>query len=203
MFNLAPRILVKDICEYALRPYRHPDDHAEFIAMINSRYIALGDQLDLIKADKDLSDINKYWHEVGGKIMLITHRGKIVGSLGLRPIPENKRGIEADWLFFKEGYEGKGLSLILMKWALEWCQSHDIKFMEAWSYERWKSAHKIYRQMGFAQNGIKRLYRQNPDRYGLYFELELTPKIYERMEKLLQNIPNSASFCRTGDKAPQ
>ncbi len=199
MFPLfAPRILVKNLSEYTLRPYIDPDDHTEFIDMINSRYIKIGDELDLVNADKDLTDIPGNWLNIGGEIMLIIHGGKIVGALGLRPIKENRYGAEADWLFFLSEYEGKGLSLLLMKWALGWCKQRGITFLEAWSYERWKSAHKIYREMGFAQNGIKRLYRRNPDRYGLYFEMEVTPKIYNRMEKMLKGVPDPFSLFRPG-----
>ena len=174
-----------------LRPYKN-EDHPSVLRLIESRYPEIGTQLDLQGSEIDLTDIDYYWRKCGGEFMVLTRKEEIIGCICARPLKERRFCAEFDWFFLRKNEEGKGLGLILLNWALEWCRQKDIRIIELWSSEKRTSTHKIYRKIGFKHNGIKKLWRDNPPHYVLYFELDLldskTKLCHERYRKLLENI---------------
>lgn len=184
----SPKPRVANLADYAVRPYT-PADHKAVLAVIESRFDEIGTRLDLEGADKDLSDIQKYWREEGGDFMVLTHAEKVVGCICAKPRPERPRAAEVDWFFWDKNYEGKGLSLMLLKWCMGWCQRKGIITVELWSSEKRTRTHKLYRKLGFVHNGIKRQYRDNPPQFVLFFELDASnPQTLTKLDKLFAHI---------------
>jgi putative acetyltransferase len=181
---LAPRLLVTDLSEYTLRPCLE-QDHASLVEMVRERFADVGVGLDLEDIHRDLRDIDECWRATGGEFMVLVHHGVVVGSLAMRPIKgERHFAAEADWFFFRKQYEGKGLSLLLFKWCAAWCQAHHVQWMELWTSESRWWAHKIYKKLGFTHNGIFKVFATTPPSKRLFFELELTPAVYARADRL-------------------
>jgi GNAT superfamily N-acetyltransferase len=188
MFPLfAPRVLVQDRAQYRLEPCREHHRQSLF-SMVESRYTDVGCKFDLNSEERDLRDFEECWQDAGGEFMVLTHQGNVIGSLAIRPIEDRHYSAMIDWFFFRREYEGKGLSLLLFKWCMNWCAQHHIRFLELWSNENRKSAHRLYRQLGFVHNGITRPHQTNPNLHFLYFELEITPHLEKRFEKFLSKI---------------
>lgn len=168
-----------------LRPYNKDTDYQAVIDMIASRYPEVETHMDLDDCDKDLLDVDRYWREPGGEFMVLTRNGEVIGSICGQPLKENPEVAWFTYFFLKRKEEGKGLGLKLLKWALDWCMQKNIKRIELWTNERRKPAHKIYKKIGFKQNGVKKLYQREPEEvYLLYFELDLTDK--KRLKQLQQ-----------------
>jgi len=184
----APR--VSDPHSINLRPYNRDTDYQAVIDLIEGRYPEIGTSLDLEGTDIDLTDIDEHWRAPGGEFMVLTRGQQIIGSICARPIPESPQHAEFDWFFLRKDEEAKGLGLKLLKWGFEWCKHNQIELIELWSSEHRPITHKLYRKLGFEDNGVRKLFRDGPDKqYVLYFELDLTDeKKMERLEETARSI---------------
>ena len=139
--------------DFSLRRFQ-PSDKREVIDLIQKRFEDIGMSLDLDGDDKDLTDIERYWQDAGGDFMLLFRQGKVVGTIAVQPLENESRTARFSWYFLKHEVEGKGVSIYLLKWGLEWCIKHMMRSIELWTGEKRWWVHKIYGKFGFKHIGI-------------------------------------------------
>lgn len=186
VLNFLAKPKIKPESNVVVRPWCESDREA-VIAMISARYEEVGAKLNIKGVDEDLVEVNYYWRKAGGEFMVLERDGKVVGSIAARPIADHARAAQLDRFFLLPEAEGKGISLHLLKWALEWCLSRQIRVIELWTKKKRWWAHKIYKKLGFEHNGvIKEIKGTAAPYYLMYFELPLYKMDSQKALKILE-----------------
>jgi GNAT superfamily N-acetyltransferase len=190
MFTRQPKPHLEDDCPpvVIIEPYQDIH-HDGLLELLKFRYDEVGAPFDRARIDQQLEDIPFDWVRKGGNFMVATVNNQVVGSLAVRKLDEPHRA-EFDWFYMDPAYEGKGYSAPFYRWALDWCVRQSIDTVELWSGQACKSAHHLYRGIGFVHNGVKAL-KKRPfgDYYLLYFELQVTPALISRLQRRFDRLP--------------
>jgi GNAT superfamily N-acetyltransferase len=133
---------------FALRPAKNCDG-PEVTELVVSVLASYGLSADHRSTDLDLSGIEAHYHQCGGcfDVLVDQRTGKIVGTVGLRPMKHGM--VELRKMYLHADYRGRGLGRILLDHALAEARRRRFEsvFLETASVLR--EAIALYQSAGF------------------------------------------------------
>jgi GNAT superfamily N-acetyltransferase len=122
--------------------------------------------------DADLTEIDRYYPERGGRFWVLVDGSGVVGTVAV--VPTGPGACEVKRLYLRPGYRGRGFGRALMELVLDWAKASDRRTIVAWSDVRLTIAHGVYERMGFARFGERTVEDIDRSRE-LGFSRELAP----------------------------
>ncbi len=129
--------------------YRHGrDDDAEgLIVLIEKCYAGYeGCVLDVDNEEPQLRHIKTYFDKLGGEFWVAEKDGKIVGSIGYKPV---EGGIEIKHLYVDSDIRRQGLGTTLCDLVEEAALKRNDPKVTLWTDTRFHEAHNLYERRGF------------------------------------------------------
>ncbi|MCA9562088.1 MAG: GNAT family N-acetyltransferase [Myxococcales bacterium] len=136
-----------------LRKARHSDAE-QIIALIGSIYQEYGERIMLGDADKDLTDIEANYPDVGGDFVVWEVDGQIVGTHAI--LPGESQAAYTRRFYLAPAWRGSGIADQLMDWAVEWAVQNGFVRVELWTDTRFERSHSYYTKRGFRRTGGER-----------------------------------------------
>jgi len=107
--------------------------------------------------EDELAFIRSHVDPANSTLMLAEEDGRIVGIIGfLGHDPPDERHSGEFGLSVAEGYRGRGIGTALIEALLEWAPPRGISRIEVRSWSNNPAATRLYRRMGFVQEGYAR-----------------------------------------------
>jgi GNAT superfamily N-acetyltransferase len=103
----------------------------------------------------DLYTFDKHYAPPRGAFWVVTDAGRIVGSIGVERV--DATSAELHRLYLDSDRRGQGLGEALVQRVVDWCREQGIGRLVLWSDTRFEHAHRLYRRLGFEQDGVRTL----------------------------------------------
>ncbi len=136
--------------------------------------------------DEHLLRAGPYYAERGGAFAVLERQvgnapAQLIGCLGYYR-NEGKPGvITFDYFFMHPKHQGQGCILPLLHWAANEIREKKIRHIEGWSNTARPRAHKLYRHLGFKQDGTVRWSKgANPPFQQYFFQLDVEDSIFSK-----------------------
>lgn len=126
-------------------------DRAEAFNLIGEVLAEYGLKCEPFGADRDVYDVEIYYHHKGGEFWVVEREGKIVGTAAYYPIDRGKNAVEIRKMYILPGARGQGLGKFLLR-ELE-SKIADRGFNEIWleTATVLKEAVRMYENCGYHQ----------------------------------------------------
>lgn len=152
-----------------IRPVE-PKDHAEIIAMIRSIYDDYDNMvLEVEKEAPHYLDPGKHFRSRGGDFWVVERNGEIVATVAAT-VAGNRA--ELFCLYVRQDARRQGLARRLVELVIAAAAQRGANRLEMWSDTRFTDAHRLYRNMGFTQDGERELHDLSDTvEYGFWINL--------------------------------
>ncbi|NJM62916.1 MAG: GNAT family N-acetyltransferase [Oscillatoriales cyanobacterium RU_3_3] len=126
-------------------------DRADAFHLIKDILAEYGLQCEPCGADRDVYDVELYYHTKGGEFWVVEREGNIVGTAAYYPIDRGNNAVEIRKMYILPAVRGQGLGKFLLQ-ALE-SKIADRGFDEIWieTATVLKEAVKMYENSGYQQ----------------------------------------------------
>ena len=108
----------------------------------------------------------------GGGFWVEEEGSRVVGSVGLSPVPETD-GIELLKLYVAREARRKGLGERLVRFVEQEARRRGALFLELWTDTRFRDAHRLYERLGFRGGAETRELHDRSASVEYYYRLEL------------------------------
>jgi N-acetylglutamate synthase-like GNAT family acetyltransferase len=153
----------------SVRPVR-PSDLPAIHALIGGVFEEYGCTLNLAE-DTYLLDPGRYFREHGGEFWVVEESGAIIATIAM--VSHDDAG-ELKCLYVHPSKRRQGLGRRLSEFAIDRIKQAGMERVVLWSDTRFDGAHRLYREMGFEQQGRRELHDSNNTvEYG--FSITLDP----------------------------
>ncbi|WP_293125964.1 GNAT family N-acetyltransferase [Microcoleus sp. bin38.metabat.b11b12b14.051] len=90
-------------------------DRADAFHLIRDILAEYGLQCEPYGADRDVYDVELFYHTKGGEFWVVERQGKIVGTAGYYPIERGNNAVEIRKMYILPAIRGKGLGKFLLR----------------------------------------------------------------------------------------
>ena len=90
-------------------------DRADAFHLIRNILAEYGLQCEPYGADRDVYDVELFYHTKGGEFWVVERQGKIVGTAGYYPIERGNNAVEIRKMYILPAIRGKGLGKFLLR----------------------------------------------------------------------------------------
>jgi GNAT superfamily N-acetyltransferase len=128
----------------------HPQHRDAVIAVVRRVHDEYGFTWDAAGYHRDLYDIQRYYLDGGGQFWMLLDDEQVVGCGG---VTMHGQECELHRLYLLREYRGRQLGRRLLELAMDFGRSKGCRRMIAWSDVKLPDAHRLYRKLGFVQEG--------------------------------------------------
>ncbi len=170
-----------------IRPWKQEDEQ-KVIDLINLVFKEFDWRLFTQRGgiDEHLHYADRYYAQKDGYFMVVERQeeGKvpeIIGTLAYYRNERDRSTVTFDYFFMHPKYQGRGYILPLMQWGAKEMKRQKIRHVEAWSNIERPKAHKLYRHLGFKQDGTTHWTTgAEPNFQQYFFQMDVESSIFSR-----------------------
>lgn len=144
-------------------------DRPAIAKLIGGVYAEYGDKLCLDDAEKDLTEIPQYYHDLGGQVVVLCDEDEVIGCHAAVPLVNRLGTCTFRRLYLNKSRRGAGFGRLLMQWAVDWAVENDFQRIEFWSDTRFTRAHGFFESFGFVKTDDVRHMDDSFEPYSEYF----------------------------------
>ena len=134
-----------------IRTFR-PEDASAVRELVLGVLEEFGLAPDHAATDVDLSDVERHYQTPGGEFWVVEDgRGRIVGTCGLWPDPEDPARCELRKMYLRPDWRGRGLGKQLLQAALGHARGRGCRTIELETNRSMTAAIGLYRSHGFRE----------------------------------------------------
>ena len=130
-----------------IRQLKHSDNKniiSLILDILNGEYEM---NLNLVDLPDLCNSYNTYIESRVGNFWVAEINNEIVGTLAILKL--RNHDYEVRRMYTKYDYRGNGIAQKLMNELFNWCYSNNVHYLYLETNEKWKSAHHIYKKLGF------------------------------------------------------
>ena len=127
------------------------DDVPGIVALIGRVFGEYGFVYEPAVEVPDLLAFDAHYAPPHGGFWVVTAGGRVVGSAGVERLADGLA--ELHRLYLDADRRGQKLGEALVAAALDWCRAHGVTRLCLWSDTRFEHSHRLYRRLGFRQDG--------------------------------------------------
>jgi N-acetylglutamate synthase-like GNAT family acetyltransferase len=135
-----------------------PEDVPEILSLISEVYAEYGCVLYAETEERHLLEPGPYFRKAGGEFWVVEQDGKVRATVA---VLLHEDAAELKTLYVHPSLRRQGWGRNLTTMAIDYARAAGRRKMILWSDTRFKDAHRLYRNLGFTEMGVRDLKDSN------------------------------------------
>lgn len=134
--------------EFLIRPWQ-PQDRDATAAVVRSVLTEYGLPWQPESVDRDVLEVEEFYHAVGGELWVIEYQGQLVGSGGYYPIDRHPDSVELRKMYIRPEVRGKGLGRFMLQLLEGMIAARGFEAIWIETSSTFKEAVRLYERNGY------------------------------------------------------